>query len=354
MDKKQDQKNKIKRLDKKPSHVGKKRNKTMSSILDKIAKVQAARPASNNGGKTTGVFYNFKEGKNRIRLVGEFVEVRTHFIAPNVKQKKRGVCMQTAFAKSKDETDTLTQVVNCQNWDLATERVKPVKTCPVCKLNAIAKEFLSNSPTAEEKKFFEAMKDETKPSIAYKWNIIDRDDPYVVSVSDAGVETKVLGLKIASIGREAYDGIADIFKQVGYDIADPEKGIDIEVEKDSKSGPRVTYSARAVIEGITLKVTPFTADEKKLVPHDLRVRCGKQTAVKKIVDAFHDDYKTVYDTVSEDGQFVEEASDPVSEAIAEAKSATKPSKTELKKPVVEEDEDAIGEDEDDMIAVKKK
>jgi hypothetical protein len=260
--------------------------------LDKLRKVQAERPKRGDFSKVKGIFHTWKEGSNIIRLAGEFVEVRTHFIAPAPKRKDRGLCMSNAF-----QGDTkLPQVINCLNWDIALERSKKEKTCPICKLNAVARAVLKENPSPEEKAFFEALRSATRTTNSLKWNIIDRDDPNVV-VMENGAEKSVLGFKIATIGPEAQTDITGIFNQVQADITDPENGLDIDVVKDSK-GPRVTYSAKLVIVPgpngrPEAKVTPFTAEERKLELHDLKVRCGKQTDADKIVEALHEDLREI-------------------------------------------------------------
>jgi hypothetical protein len=301
-------------------------------ILDKIAKVQAARP-SNNNNKVTGIYYSWKEGTNRIRLAGDFLEVRTHFIAPSPKRKDRGLCFSAAFQGD----EKIPQVVNCQNWDVESEHGKSEKTCPICKLNAVARAALTEAPGDEEKKFFEDLKSSTRPQTVYKWNIIDRDDPYVTA-SENGKDTQVLGYKIASIGREAFDDICGIMTQVGYDITDPDKGIDIEVIKDSK-GARTTYSARAVLSGVSLKVTPMTEEERKLELHDLKIRCGKQTPSEKIVASLHDDLRDILNLnlTEADGDDEEEA---LEKAISDVEAPVK--KAKVVKMAGADDDDIMG------------
>lgn len=289
----------------------------MGKILDRLAKVQAARPQGGQFSKVKGIFHTWKEGPNIIRLAGDFVEVRTHYIAPSPKRKDRGLCIATAFQGD----DKIPQVINCLNWDIGLERPKKVKTCPICKLNAVAKGVLAENPSPEEKKFFEALRGATRATASLKWNIIDRDDPNVV-ITDNGVEKSVLGFKIATIGPEAQTDILGIFKQVQFDIQDPDKGLDIEVIKDSK-GTRTTYSAKLVIapgaNGIpTAKVTPFTADERKLELHDLKVRCGKLVDPEKIVDALHDDLRDIISVNVSEGEVAEDAPETVEAAVEAA------------------------------------
>ena len=280
------------------------------SVLERLARVQAARPQGGAFAKIKGIYHQWKSGLNRIRLAGDFTEVRTHYIAPNPKRKDRGLCMSTAFQGE----DKLPQVINCPNWDIALERPKKEKTCPICKLNAVARAVLAEKPSSEEKAFFENLRSSTRATSTLKWNVIDRDDPFV-EVDNNGKIEKVLGYKISSVGPEAATDILGIFKQVGYDIQDPDKGIDIEVTRDDK-GPRTTYSARAVIEGTSLKVTPFSKEERALQLHDLKVRCGKQVAVDKIMDALHDDLRQILNVNVTDGEEADvEAA--VEEAVAD-------------------------------------
>jgi hypothetical protein len=265
------------------------------SVLDKVRKLKATRPKGGGGGRLRGIFHQWKDGDNPIRLVGEFVEVRTHFVAPAPKRGERGLCIPTAFQGD----NKLPQVVNCLNWDVATEEEKAEHTCPICKLHAIAVAALKENPDEDEKKFFDKLRQETNPRPSLKWNILDRDDPHVVS-TEGDTETKVMGLKIATVGMEAWNDIEGIFEQCGFDITDPVEGVDVKVNK-GHNGTRVCYSAQAVIEGTSLKVTPLTDEEKALRPNDLKVVCGKMVDSQRIVDALHDDLRQIYDfNVDED------------------------------------------------------
>jgi len=328
-----------------------------ATVLARLAKQAADRPQGGSGNRQKGIYHTWKDGSNIIRLSGDFVEVRTHFISPNPKRKDRGLCQNSAF----EGDDKIPKVVNCPDWDINLEKPTKTKTCPICKLNAVARAVLSdksNPPTDEEKKFFEALRSSSRQSVTNKWNIIDRDDPYVIEEKD-GKDVQVLGYKIASVGPEATNDIFGIFKQVGYDIGDPDKGIDIEVIRDS-GGKRTTYSARAVISGVSLKVTPFTEEERKLKLNDLKARCGKQTDPDKILDAMHEDLRKLIDIPLESAPEVDSA---IEEAVSEVSEVSpKPSeknasvlsrlgKTNVVKTPAEEEviDEAIGAEEDDGL-----
>ena len=273
-------------------------------VLEKVKKLKSSRAQQGGGGRMQGIFHQWKDSDNIIRLVGEFLEVKTHFIAPAPKRKDRGLCRPDAFQGD----DKLSPVINCLDWDVEKEETKSTKTCPICKINAVAHAIVKESPDntpeeKEEKKAFEKIRSDANPSARLKWNILDRDDPHVLEVTD-GNEKKVLGFKIATVGMEAWDDIEGIFEQMGFDITSAEDGIDIKVTK-GHNGTRVTYSAQAVIDASqkppVAKVTPFTDEEKALRLHDLKVICSKQVDAQRIVDALHEDLRDMLDVDMSDG-----------------------------------------------------
>jgi len=264
------------------------------STLDKVRRLKERRPQAGGNGRIRGIFHGWKDGDNTIRLAGSFLEVRTHFIAPAPKRQDRGLCRADAFQGD----NNIPQVVNCLDWDIEKEEPRSVKRCPICKLYEIARSVLKDNPTPEEKKFFDALRQSAVARTNLKWNIIDRDDPYVV-LTDNGTEKRVLGFKVATVGMEAWKDIEGIFEQCNIDISDPVKGIDIKVTKGS-NGTRVVYSAQAVLAGERLKITPFSAEEAAMPLHDLKVLCGKQIDPQRIVDSLHEDLMELYSVNSDD------------------------------------------------------
>lgn len=259
----------------------------MGGVLDKVRKFKKTRPSGNRS-KMKGIFHDWQDGPNIIRLVGEFLEVKTHFIAGAKKRGERGLCQESAFEADGD--DRLRKVVNCPDWDIEKEEEKPVKTCPACKLYRLALQALKEDPTEDEKKYFDALKQASRPRTSLKWNVFDRDNPNVTIIDDDGNENKQKGLKIATIGMEAWDDIEGIFEQCGFDITDPNEGIDIEVKK-GHNGTRVAYSAQVVLDGTSVRVTPFDEEERAIIaqPHDLKAICGTETQSSAIRDALHGD-----------------------------------------------------------------
>ena len=325
----------------------------MSGTIDKIRKLRASRPSGNSGGKLKGIFHQWNDGDNILRLVGQFLETKTHFLAPAPKRGERGLCRADAFQGN----EKMAQVVNCLNWDIVNEEERK-GGCPICRLGNIAHQVLKEECTEEEKKIFEKLRSACNARTQLKWNILDRDDPFVLSVEN-GSERKVPGYKIASIGMEAWDDIEGVFDQMGFDISDPEEGLDICVNK-GHNGTRVAYSAQAVIDKTkrppVAKVTPLTPEEQALTLHDLKVICGKSVDAQKIIDSLHEDYRELLDV---------NPSDEV-----EPEETPKEAKTSVSKPVVDVDDEAgdeessaaaaaLDEDEDedglmtDTVPVKK-
>ena len=287
------------------------------STLDKVRRLKAKTPQNKGSfGRMKGIYHNWLDGENVIRLVGEFLEVRTHFIAPAPKRNDRGLCRADVF---KGE-GSLPMVVNCPDWDAVKEEAKPVKTCPLCKLSAVAKAIKKEvGSTAEEKKFFDALGQQAEAKFNLKWNILDRNDPNILLVDEQGNEKKVLGFKIANVGKEAWNDIESIFAQCKIDISDPNKGVDIKVVK-GHNGKRTVYSAQAILEGTSLRVTPFTEEEKALQMHNLKERCGQSTPVQKIIDALHEDLRQLYEE-NTDTAAVEDPSVGAEPVVADEKSA---------------------------------
>lgn len=287
--------------------------------LDKIRKLRSSRPQGGGGSRLRGIFHSWKDGDNIVRLVGEFLETKTHFIAPAPKRGERGLCQTVAFQGN----EKMPQVINCLDWDVLKEEGRR-GGCPICRLHAIAQQVLNDQCTDEEKKLFEKLRRDTAPRTLLKWNIIDRDDPHVLAVDD-GNERKVLGFKIASIGMEAWGDIEGVFDQMGFDISDVEDGLDICVTK-GHNGTRTEYSAAACIDKSTkppsAKVTPLTAEEKQLVRHDLKQVCGKYVDAKRIMDALHEDYRDLLEVnASEDDEPAVEDAGPDEEAARKAAAA---------------------------------
>lgn len=323
------------------------------SVMDKIKSAKTGGSGSKKFPRTTGIFHDFKEGDNIVRFLGEYVEVRTHFIAPSKKTKSRGVCNADAFTGD----DRLPMLVNCPDWDIQTESWKEERVCPVCRLGKIARDGLSNPDLSpEERKYFETLKSAAGGHHRYKWNVIDRDNPNVIVKNEDGTTEERVGIKIATLGKEAFEAVKGIFEQVGFDITDPDDGVDVKITR--VNGNRVSYSAVCMIEGKGLKVTPLTDEERALDLHDLRKICGKQPDVDKIIDNLHEDYAEVLSINSDDedtavDSAIDDAVEDEDKTVQEETKKKPPIPSKIKgkeKPAAEdpeeEDEDFMPDDDD--------
>lgn len=266
------------------------------SIMDRIKRLKDSRPQNKQWDRLKDIYHRFHDGDNNMRLVGDFFEVRTHYIAPDVKRGSRGLCASESF---RGEVK-LPNVINCYDWDVTTEQPTAIKTCPICRLHRLAKNVLKGSDIDDaDEKFFKALEAAVRASFALKWNILDRDNPYIIKM-DGDKEVKVKGYKVASISREAFTDIEVIFSQVQQNIADIDNGMDIVVTKSN--GTRVSYSARVAMNGITAKVTPLTAEERALEMHDLKRLCGKYSDMNLLMNSLHGDLRDILDANPETPQ----------------------------------------------------
>jgi hypothetical protein len=326
-----------------------------AGLLEKIRKMKERTPERGNFPSFKGVFHQWKESDNIIRLVGDFLEVKTHFVSPNPKRGERGLCQAKAFQGN----NRIPQTVNCLDWDIEKEEARPKKVCPFCMLNNIARLALKESPTPDEKKFFENLKQIAYARTALKWHLIDRDDPFVLRVEN-GNEIKVKGLKIGTVGTEAWKDIEGIFTQCGFDISDPEEGIDICVTKVSAA--KTAYSAKAVLEGRppTVKITPLTDEEKGWALYDLKAICGKQVDIDMLMDALHGDLRELLDLNTDEAGKEPAQEPPPAPPPPPTRSSAAPARRAPPPPPVEEpaDEDAGSgdplDDDGGLGPVKKK
>lgn len=257
-------------------------------VMDKMREFKSRPKFTGNNSKTMGIYHEWKSGKNTVRLVGEFIETKTHFIAPSAKLGAKGLCPESAFDKKPDGKSALQKVINCPDWDINKEEWKKEKTCPICQIHETTKLALKDNPTEEESVELKELSNATKPRSAFKWNIFYREDPYV-TVTENGKDTKKIGLKIANFGSEVFTAVEAVFSQCKFDLSDADEGIDIEVEK--VDGKPVKYKAGACLEGRGLKVTPLTEEERACKPYDLKQICGKQTDVDLLRKSLFEEYR---------------------------------------------------------------
>jgi hypothetical protein len=150
----------------------------------------------------------------------------------------------------------------------------------------------------DEKKIFEKITAACKSSKKLKWNLIDRDAPYYFKVA-GGKEEKVPGFKYADMSYGMFNDIKGIIEQNGLDITDPDSGIDILVIK-SVVGGRISYSVQTLLEKGSLKVTPFTDEEKSWKLHDFVELYDKPYDFAAIKGKMHEDFRIILEMTDED------------------------------------------------------
>ena len=240
------------------------------------------------------IFYRFKDGENIIRLVGLFKKTKTHFIAPPKKNKDGGVCTPDAF----EGDERLSYVINCPDWDIENEKDFIEKKCPICKMHYATKRELRDAGVeidTKTKKYLEEIQSRTRPSYGFKWNVIDRRDPYIIE-EDGDDEKQVKGYKVVTIGMEIWKGVKRIFEQVKRDVADEEQGIDLCVKR-GHNGVRIAYEVQPVMEGLQAKETPLTDEEKEMQLHDLEKLSSKKTEPEQIIAYLNPKLKDYLDAV---------------------------------------------------------
>jgi hypothetical protein len=290
-------------------------------VLDKVRKFRNRHPKPEARSRTKGIYLDWQDGPNPIRLTEDFKEVRTHFLAGVKSRGDRGLCLDDAFTKDAGD-NRIPKVINCLDWDIDNECEKEEKTCPVCKLYRVAKQALEEGPEGDEEEYYRNTADKARSRVGLKWYVFDRDNPNVTIIGDGDKETKQKGLKIATLGMEAYADIEGILQQVSpLDITDSKDGLDINVIK-GHNGHRVSYSAQVVVDGKGLKVTPFDEEEDELFKKRQKLVdvIGRQTDSSNVLGALHGDLRELVElgeTDDDEEQEVDEEADAAAELIGE-------------------------------------
>lgn len=260
-------------------------------------KARQKNQQDNKGGKnrTKNIYHKMKDGDNIVRLVGNFLETRTHYLVGSL-------------AREKDERGfAIPKVVNCGAWDTENECWKEgvwknnrvdykeaAKHCPLCAVFYMANlKSKDNESTEKERERFKGMLRKAGQRAAYKWNCIDRDDPYIIVQKEDKSEEKKLGLKILSVGEEAFKGIANLFVEGRPYPVDAQKGIDIVIKKTMENN-RTTYKVEPRMVGdYQVVVSPLTEEEAKLEMFDLKAFSKKSFELAKLKSFFNADFATL-------------------------------------------------------------
>ena len=294
----------------------------MSNFKDRLSKTQQRRPTrgdSSSRQRFQGIFDKLKYGKNRRRFVGSWLEVRTHSVGPQNFGDGRGQpgLLDPSVHLDKQNAMYVPKLINCGAWDIERQdwkkgcfdyenrrqiQIECAKHCVVCRLNYIAncKKRLDNIDENEKKKW-DLISQRSYPRTSYKWNCVNRDDPFVELQAEDGTKQKVLGLKVTSLGIQVWDAIEAIMFQYGdsdtepLNVSDSQKGLDIVINKEKK-GPRTDYSAEAFSQknpdgpGFIVLPSQLTKEEAALVPHDIKILLGKVVEQSRVRAALLPEY----------------------------------------------------------------
>ena len=259
------------------------------SILDKFG--NRFNDKSSPTGNAKDVFFKFKTGTNRIRLVGDMVECRAHYLAGNSKRGNRGLCPPMAF----EGDNKIFSAINCVDWDVHTEQKKATKTCPICQLLLIAQRALSSGKLNDSTKaFYNELKQNAREMTSFKVNIIDRDDPYI-TILDNGTERKEKGLKIASLTYTVAKKIYELSTKIKFGIENPDRGIDIEVIRSDTNG-KTSYDVRPIFDSdLKICVSPLTEEERNYPLHDIIALGEREPDIATVRAALHGDLISLLD-----------------------------------------------------------
>lgn len=259
-------------------------------MIDRIRKFQerSNQQANRNFNSNDEIFFNLSDGTHKVRLVGEWLQIRSHWIAPS-SFSRISLYSDNAF---KGE-HRLRKSVTCPNFDSDTEMEKDEKTCTICKLHAAANDILYNCSdlSSEQKKFLENVARDTRYTDRYFFLCIDRDNPEV----SPGKK----GYKIIEFPKELMNQWIQLVSSTGDgDCTTVDAGCDFTIVK-SRDGNRAKYSIQYVMENRQIVQTPLTDEEKAFEKLDLKKLMGKLPNQKELYEKLLPEFKELVDDASD-------------------------------------------------------
>ena len=269
----------------------------MSVFQERMKREQQRREEikRNKSGNTfakTDSWFRWKKDEHTIRLVGDFVIAKSHWIGPS-KFNSVSLFDEKHFVGE----DKLPHQINCNNWNVETELEEKGCGCVVCELRKIAGDILyseeGKSLDEKDKKFFKDLKYKCDARTRYWFNCIDRDDPYIDEAKT------IRGYKAIEIPSDLFEGILALSEKLsGIDITSPENGIDLVIKKSGGNGSPVKYSVLPKMDGLTVNSTPLTEQEQEMTMVDLKKVFGKKQDQEMLREKLSDDIKLLLDDVN--------------------------------------------------------
>lgn len=272
----------------------------MSLLQERMKREQQrredAKKAKGSGGYTkTDSFFKWTKNEHTIRLVGDFIIAKSHWIGPS-KFNSVSLFDDKLFVGE----DKLPHQINCNNWDIDTEVEDKSCGCVICKLRKVAGDILYSEEgkalDEKDKKFFKDLKYKCDARTRYWFNCIDRDNPFVDEAKT------IRGYKAIEIPSDMFEGILALSEKLsGVDLTSPDGGIDLVISKSGGDGSPVKYSVLPKMEGLTVKSSPLTEQEQEMELLDLKKIFGKKQDQDVLFEKLNDDIKSLID--EEDNPF---------------------------------------------------
>lgn len=255
-------------------------------MIDRIRKFQERNQRSTSTGSNFNnndkIFFDLSEGTHRIRLVGDWVCVHSHWIAPT-QFSRVNLYSENAF---KGE-NRLRKMVNCPDFDIDTELLNSEKKCTICKLHAAANDILysCNDLDKKQKTFLENIAYDTRFSERVFFLCIDRDNPEV-SPGKKGFKIIEFPKSLMSQWMQLVGSNPDL------ECTSVEEGVDFNVIKTKDGGNRSQYLIQYVMAGTKICQTPLTDEEKTFERLDIKkIMCkmpDQGTLYEKLLPEFRE------------------------------------------------------------------
>jgi hypothetical protein len=252
---------------------------------------------NNNSGTKKDIFFKWGDKNERtIRLVGDFRWVKTHWIGKSAFGGRDVKLFEdAAFSAS---NNALPNSIVCGAWDSTTESVSSDKPCVICEIMKKANQSLKengNDFDESQKKMIQDVIFKCKATDNYFFLCIDRDEPYIAEGEK--------GFKIIKMPPSLLEAIINLdSKLTAADLNSDDNGIDLVIKKVAPASGkgRTEYSVTPVFEGVSIKVTPLTEEERSWNRPDLSKMAGKAFDDSYLRSCLTDDMKIILS--SEDGE----------------------------------------------------
>ncbi len=242
-------------------------------MIDRIRRFQERNQERNPNrfSEDENIFFDLTEGAHRVRLVGDWICLHSHWIGPS------GYSRVQLYPEAAFKGDSrLKKSVNCPDFDIDSEMLNDEKRCTICRLHAAANDILyeCSDLSREQKEFLENVSYETRFSERVFFLCIDRDNPEIAPGKK--------GYKIIEFPRPLMDQWMLLAKSnPDLECNSADEGIDFVIIK-SRDGKRNKYTVQYAMQGTKICQTPLTDEEKAFEHLDMKKIMGRmpdQTAL---------------------------------------------------------------------------